>query len=184
MTKQQNPTGLGVQVFAGALAAIAAALVGSTLGVAGTVLGAGVASILTTGGAALYQRMHARVARKGPPWLPLAAGGVLAFLLGMLVITGLELASGEQLSGGHGTTIGGIVRSNPGPGSTTRPAEIVPSVPGSTPPVTTPPGPTSSTAPTTSTPPTTSGETTSPPTTTSPPATSTTTGPPPPSGTG
>jgi len=181
MTKQQNSSGLGVQVFAGALAAITAALIGSRLGVAGTVLGAGIASVLTTGGAALYQRMHARVARTGPPWAPLVAGGLIAFAIGMLVITGLELASGTQLSGGQGTTVGGIVRSNPGPKPSTRPVEIAPT---STPTVTSPSGPSSTTVETTPTAPPTSGETTAPPITSTPPATSTTTGQPAPSGVG
>jgi hypothetical protein len=184
MSKQQNSSGLGIQVFAGALAAITAALVGSTLGVAGTVLGAGIASILTTVGAALYQRMHARVARSKRPWMPLVAGGVITFALGMAVITGLELARGEQLSGGQGTTLGGIVRSNPGPERSTRPAEILPSQSGSTPTVTSPSAPTSTTVETTPNPPPTSGVTTSPPTTTSPPAISTTTAPTHPSGIG
>ena len=181
MSKQQNSSGLGVQVLAGALAATTAALIGSTLGVAGTVIGAGIASVLTTVGAALYQRMHARVARSTPPWVPLVAGGLIAFVLGMAVITGLELARGEQLSGGHGTTIGGIVRSDPGTKPATRPAEIAPS---STPTVTTPSGPSSTTVETTPSPPPTSGGTTTSPVPTSPPATSTTTGPPPLSGAG
>nr|WP_240519635.1 hypothetical protein [Amycolatopsis antarctica] len=45
-----------VQVAAAALAAVTAALLGSTLGVAGTVLGAGMASIVTTVGSELYLR--------------------------------------------------------------------------------------------------------------------------------
>lgn len=44
------------QVLAGALAAVTAALIGSTMGVAGTVVGAGVASIISTVGGALYLR--------------------------------------------------------------------------------------------------------------------------------
>jgi cell division septation protein DedD len=43
-------------VVAGALAAVTAALLGSTLGVAGTVLGAGVASVVTSVGGELYLR--------------------------------------------------------------------------------------------------------------------------------
>ncbi|GAB1514780.1 hypothetical protein [Actinophytocola sp. KF-1] len=44
------------QVLAGALAAVTAALIGSTMGVAGTVVGAGLASIVSTIGGALYLR--------------------------------------------------------------------------------------------------------------------------------
>ncbi len=44
------------QVLAGALAAVTAALLGSTMGVAGTVVGAGLASVVSTVGGALYLR--------------------------------------------------------------------------------------------------------------------------------
>jgi hypothetical protein len=44
------------QILAAALAAVTAALLGSTLGVAGTVLGAGVASVVTTVGGEVYLR--------------------------------------------------------------------------------------------------------------------------------
>ena len=44
------------QVLAGALAAVTAALIGSTMGVAGTVVGAGLASVISTVGGALYLR--------------------------------------------------------------------------------------------------------------------------------
>jgi hypothetical protein len=44
------------QVLAGALAAVTAALIGSTMGVAGTIVGAGMASIVSTVGGALYLR--------------------------------------------------------------------------------------------------------------------------------
>jgi hypothetical protein len=157
------------QVLAGALAAITAAVLGSTMGVAGTVVGAGLASMVTTVGGALYLRSIQRtkqgvqsvrnlvVARAGttsvtivdtepesestqppesaepgetneigpdddgeqPParrklrWPALIAAGVLAFALGMMVVTGVEWLRGEPLSGGEGTTVGGIVRSQP-----------------------------------------------------------------------
>jgi hypothetical protein len=44
------------QVLAGALAAVTAALIGSTMGVAGTVVGAGLASVISTVGGTLYLR--------------------------------------------------------------------------------------------------------------------------------
>jgi hypothetical protein len=168
------------QVLAGALAAITAAVLGSTMGVAGTVVGAGLASVVTTVGGALYLRSIQRtkqgvrsvrslvVARAGttsvtlvderpaepapadepetvqdddaepeppaeqetgrlevveqeqPPtrrrlrWPALIAATVLAFVLGMLVVTGVEWIRGEPLSGGQGTTIGRIVRAPQG----------------------------------------------------------------------
>ncbi|TNC28086.1 hypothetical protein [Amycolatopsis alkalitolerans] len=55
--KETGRTGLKpAQVAASALAAITAAFLGSTLGVAGTVVGAGIASIITTVGGELYLR--------------------------------------------------------------------------------------------------------------------------------
>jgi hypothetical protein len=179
------------QVMAGAMAAVTAAVLGSTMGFAGTVAGAGLASVVTTVGGALYLRSIQRtkqgvatvrdmvVARAGatsvtlaeerpateaeaaaaglaapgepgentddpataepawraggddsgddsgeraeivPPaaparrklrWPALIAASVLAFVLGMMVITGVEWLRGEPLSGGDGTTIGRIVR--------------------------------------------------------------------------
>ncbi|MPZ84971.1 MAG: hypothetical protein GEV28_33130 [Actinophytocola sp.] len=141
------------QVLAAALAAVTAALLGSTVGVAGTVVGAGLASIVSTVGGALYLRSIQRtrrsvqsvrnkvVTRAGattvtltdeepepepeeerPPssrrigWPAMIVGSVLAFVLGMTVITGIEWIRGEPLSGGEGTTVGDIVRTHPGGG--------------------------------------------------------------------
>ncbi|MEV6912540.1 hypothetical protein [Amycolatopsis sp. NPDC051071] len=60
MTKETSEKtekqGRVVQVTAAAMAAITAALLGSTLGVAGTVAGAGLASVITTLGGELYLR--------------------------------------------------------------------------------------------------------------------------------
>jgi hypothetical protein len=57
------------QIAAGALAAVTAALLGSTLNVAGTITGAAIASIVSTIGSALYQRSiertHESVLRVG-----------------------------------------------------------------------------------------------------------------------
>jgi hypothetical protein len=143
------------QVLAGAMAAVTAAVLGSTMGFAGTVVGAGLASIVTTLGGALYLRSIQRtkqgvqtvrdkvVARAGgtsvtlveeepeapaegeddqPParrklrWPAIVVGSVLAFALGMMAVTGVEWLRGEPLSGGEGTTVGGIVRSGQGGG--------------------------------------------------------------------
>lgn len=43
-------------------------------------------------------------------WPAVVAGSVLAFVLGMLVITGVEWIKGEPLSGGSGTTFGEVVQ--------------------------------------------------------------------------
>jgi hypothetical protein len=151
------------QVLAGALAAVTAAVLGSTMGVAGTVVGAGAASVVSTVGGALYLRSIQRTGQgvrsvrnlvvtragsttvtvveksevpakpedsaesadgpeegeKQPPparrigWRAVVVGSVLAFVLGMAVITGVEWLRGEPLSGGEGTTIGEVVRTQP-----------------------------------------------------------------------
>lgn len=59
MTKETKQTGTQLkttQVAAGALAAVTAAVLGSKLGIAGTVSGAGLASVITTVGNVVYQR--------------------------------------------------------------------------------------------------------------------------------
>ncbi len=54
---EKEKSGLRIaQILAAALAAVTAALLGSTIGVAGTVVGAGLASIITTVGGELYLR--------------------------------------------------------------------------------------------------------------------------------
>lgn len=58
MTEEKKTRKLEIrptQLVAGALAAVTAAFLGSTLGVAGTVIGAGVASLVSTLGSAFYQ---------------------------------------------------------------------------------------------------------------------------------
>lgn len=150
---KKHETGFAVQVLTGGLAAITAALLGSTLGVAGTVLGAGVASVVTTIAAAAYARSiqhtrarvrlaQGRVAGRADEPEPdggtesgedqeqsrrlsrpaLIVATVLTFALGMLAITGFEWISGHRVSGGQGTTIGGIVRPQPGPTTVERPS--------------------------------------------------------------
>ena len=191
MSQKQETDSIRIsQVMAGALAAVTAAVLGSTMGFAGTVIGAGLASVVSTVGGALYLRSIQRtrqsvesvrnlvVARAGatrvtlvdeepaappassvpdpssvpdvpdapdvpdgsepsdtapageeqpPParrlrWPALIAASVLAFVLGMLVITGVEWVRGAPLSGGAGTTVGGIVRTHPGGGGGNTPA--------------------------------------------------------------
>jgi hypothetical protein len=57
MSEKDNTENIRIsQVLAGALAAVTAALIGSTMGVAGTVVGAGLASVISTVGGAVYLR--------------------------------------------------------------------------------------------------------------------------------
>ncbi|GAB3485176.1 hypothetical protein FB471_2724 [Amycolatopsis cihanbeyliensis] len=150
-----------LQVLAAGLAAVTAAFLGSSLGVYGTVLGAGVISVATTIGSELYlrslhrtkeaarrsrvlaggrSRQEKAVSAEGAPegddrtvplprpgqeepgveegartrlgrlrWPLIIATSVLAFVLGMLVLTGFELTTGKPVSGGEGSTIGRIV---------------------------------------------------------------------------
>ncbi|MFL6123944.1 hypothetical protein [Actinophytocola sp.] len=179
--KTENTEGVRIsQVAAGALAAVTAAVVGSTMGVGGTIAGAGLASVISTVGGSLYLRSIQRtresvltvrakvVGRSGgatvlvsdedperpvvpgeevaatpatdepaeetsdqPPagrahgprrWVVLAATTVAAFVLGMLVITGVEWVRGESLSGDTGTTFSSIVDPHRGSGGTEDPA--------------------------------------------------------------
>src|SRR4051812_29332681 len=69
-TREKNGGQLSaLQVAAGALAAVSAAVIASFFGVAGTVIGAAVASVVSTVGAAVYtesmRRTHAGLRRAG-----------------------------------------------------------------------------------------------------------------------
>lgn len=160
------------QVIGGALAAMTAAFLGSRLSVAGTVVGAALASIVAAVAGNLYtaslhttqekvktvfqgkvagSAMPATVTEVGsaepvPASSAPAAGTVrsvrrlplrrilpaalAAFALAAAVLTGLELATGQALSGGHGTTItqvtesrGTAPRPRPSPAATTDSSE-------------------------------------------------------------
>ncbi|HWC84210.1 MAG TPA: hypothetical protein VG756_30000 [Pseudonocardiaceae bacterium] len=66
-TEEKTNKGIGltpIQLIASTLAAITAAFLGSTLGVAGTVIGAGAASLVSTVGSALYQQSLARASSR------------------------------------------------------------------------------------------------------------------------
>ncbi|WP_290056793.1 hypothetical protein [Amycolatopsis solani] len=152
--KTEEKSGLRIaQVAAAALAAVTAALLGSTLGVAGTVVGAGVASVVSTVGGELYLRslqrtreaaLKARVLatsgirRRGPAepgeipiaeqptvqlpkpaedgpsrlrklrWPLIIGTSLAAFAVAIVVIVGFESATGTQIGGGTGTSIGKI----------------------------------------------------------------------------
>jgi hypothetical protein len=176
------------QIFAAGLAAVTAATLGSTLGVAGTVLGAALGSVVTTVAAEFYLRSLKRVrtrtrdnsdkpdesvqdGEERPPqrvrWQLLAGVSVAAFVLGMVVITGIEWVRGEPLSGDAKTTIGGVLQPPRQPSG-------IPTQRSTTPPPTTttvtvtPPPSTPSTPSATTTPPPsgTSGSSSSPPSTT------------------
>ncbi|MBE1465991.1 hypothetical protein [Kibdelosporangium phytohabitans] len=179
------------QIAVAALAAVTAAILGSTLGVAGTVLGAAIGAIVTTVAAELYarsiDRVRSRVVKsdagvpdnkteksiRGVRWQLLTAGALVAFVLGMVVITGIEWVRGEPLSGDGKTTIGGVLqrpehgeqKSTPSqktpPPSTVTVTETPSSTPSRTPPptTTTPPPTTGSGSSSPSTPP---GSTTDP----------------------
>lgn len=50
-------------------------------------------------------------------WKRSALGAAVVFVVSMIGITTFELASGNDLSGGHGTTVGSVVRGEQGSGS-------------------------------------------------------------------
>ncbi|SFB60324.1 hypothetical protein SAMN05216266_12546 [Amycolatopsis marina] len=175
---EENSAVKPIQVAAAALAAITAAFVGSSLGVYGTVLGAGIISIATTVGSEIYLRSLRRTkeaarrtrmiaaltdARTRQPrsvpvtveagaephdttaidkadpadtamfvaegdgesgnrrlgklrWPLIIGTSVLAFVIGMLVLTGFELTTGNAVSGGTGNTVSKIIGGGAGQG--------------------------------------------------------------------
>ncbi|WP_433408387.1 hypothetical protein ACQPZU_19395 [Saccharomonospora azurea] len=184
-SEKSEKSGLSpVQVAAAALAAVTAAFLCSTLGVYGTVVGAGLLSVVTTVGSELFMRSlertknAARVVagrrkreaahqdldrtvylpavtqqrwdehaaamertrvlaspgpvensrarrqwwrRRGPV---LAATSALAFVIGMLVVTGYEGVTGKALSGDGSTTVSSIVRGDGQVGGDRTPPEV------------------------------------------------------------
>ncbi|WP_327234094.1 hypothetical protein OG349_08855 [Streptomyces sp. NBC_01317] len=169
------------QVAGSAVAAITAAVLASQLGVYGTIIGAGVVSVVATCGASVFQHVFRRTGeqirvvtvqakpkgrqvpaeppslRKAQPdrtpdgefgratgefgeatvhgtrvrgWKRPVRAAVVVFLVAMIGITGFELISGHDLSGGKGTTVGTAVsgghhRSAPSrtPGGTPAPGQ-------------------------------------------------------------
>ncbi|MFJ8649613.1 hypothetical protein ACIRNI_26275 [Streptomyces sp. NPDC093546] len=131
------------QVAGSAAAAVVAAKLAAKLGVYGTVLGAGVISVIATCGGPVFQHLltaagervravrrprstasaepgpahgefggattyRARTLVRGRRRSVIAAA--LVFVLAMAGITAYELISGQDFSGGGGTTIGSVVR--------------------------------------------------------------------------
>lgn len=139
-----------VQVVASSAATICAALTASRLGVAGTVVGAGVMSLVATVGSALYSRWlyrgtdllreagrSPRVPRPALPRLSvrgavgLALAPLLVFAIGIGGLTAAELLRGQSVaaaSGGSGasarTTLGAAVESVTPAGSADEPTPV------------------------------------------------------------
>src|SRR5215210_3918097 len=125
-----------VQVLAGALASVSAAVVASTFGLAGTLIGAAVTSVVATVAGALYtrslERARARIRirrnpRTGtlerelvaPPaaprpisWGLVAGAAALVFVLAIGAVTAVELAARKPVASLLGRTV-------PEPGVTT-----------------------------------------------------------------
>lgn len=128
------------KVLAAAGAAATSAVLGSALGAAGTVAGAAIGAVATTVASVLYQRslertrtalgrMHPGATVPGPRVSPEETTvlapvpsprrrrrvravllGVLAFVLAMATITGVELARGSTVGGSDpGTSVGRVV---------------------------------------------------------------------------
>ncbi|MFB6981864.1 hypothetical protein [Streptomyces scopuliridis] len=142
------------QVAGSTLAAVAAAVLASRLGVYGTIAGAGVVSVIATCGGPVFQHLFRRTGeqireatvqakpggrqvpvRDGPAEPPVPDGqfgeatthgtrvrgwkrpfraAVVVFVVAMAGITGFELAAGQDLNGGKGTTVGYVVRGGGG----------------------------------------------------------------------
>ena len=126
-TGQQRQPSLGVtgpQIFSGALASVTAAVIASYFGIAGTLIGAAITSIVATVGGALYrqsiEQAQARVVlRRNPktgevqkevvapeesrskrrlPWGPIIATIVLVFALSLGAVTAVEVAARRPIA--------------------------------------------------------------------------------------
>lgn len=87
-----------VKLVASVLAAATAAVLSLRLNVAGTIIGAILASAVTTVGAAYYQRSMEREKR----WQVIAVGGLLVFVLTVLTVTSVQLVTGKPTSADPG----------------------------------------------------------------------------------
>jgi hypothetical protein len=121
------------KLLAGAGAAVTSAVIGSFFGVAGTVVGAAIGSVASTIATSLYERslnttsdrIRARLNAGGvdveerpeppapKPWARWAGVTAMVFLLGMLVVTGVEFAKGSSIAGTPGTSVGGVLEPSP-----------------------------------------------------------------------
>lgn len=154
------------QLVAGSMAAATAAALGSRIGVLGTITGAALGSVVSAVAASLYVGSLARarhVLRSGRrvvpgersplPWKPMVATSAIVFALAAAFLTGVQLASGKDVTG---TSIGTGPRtasspqvdtdgggSRPDPASTGTPA---PSTPATEPTTTPAPEPSTATA--------------------------------------
>jgi hypothetical protein len=128
------------KVLAGAGAAVTAAVIGSFFGVAGTVVGAAIGSVASTIASSLYElslnttrdRIKARLIAGGNvdvvedrpepapprPWGRWFGATALVFLLGMLVVTGVEFVKGSSIAGTPGTSVGGVLEPSSSGGDT------------------------------------------------------------------
>ncbi|MGI5458628.1 hypothetical protein ACQEWB_36760 [Streptomyces sp. CA-249302] len=127
------------QVAGGAVAAVVAAKLASYFGVYGTILGAGLVSVIATCGGSLFQHFFRRtgeqlrdaaatsgLGEQAPPapgeftegtvyrarvrsWKRPLVAAALVFGVTMAGITGYELVSGSSFSGGGGTTVSDAV---------------------------------------------------------------------------
>jgi hypothetical protein len=137
-----------VNLIAGCLAAVTAAVLASFFGVAGTIIGTALGSIVGTAGTAIYTHSIRRTQRRlntlrshGVPtpstagglhlsarnWLMIGIAAVAAFAITMTVVTGVEAAARKQLwaivtgqkSSGPTTTVGAVTGAQAPPSTPT-----------------------------------------------------------------
>ncbi|CAL9650068.1 hypothetical protein SUDANB95_06560 [Actinosynnema sp. ALI-1.44] len=89
------------QVVAGALGAVTAAVLGAKLNLAGTVVGAAVASVVSTVGAALYQHS---IERTRVRWAAAGLSAALVFVVGVVAFGSAERVRGTAVPGPVPTT--------------------------------------------------------------------------------
>lgn len=89
------------QVVAGALGAVTAAVLGAKLNLAGTVVGAAVASVVSTVGAALYQHS---IERTRVRWAAAGLSAALVFVVGVVAFGSAEQVRGTAVPGPAPTT--------------------------------------------------------------------------------
>ncbi len=82
------------QVIAGALGAVTAAVLGTRLNLAGTVVGAALASVVSSVGAVVYQHS---IERTKVRWAAAALSAALVFLVGLITFGGVDRVVGTAV---------------------------------------------------------------------------------------
>lgn len=129
------------ELSVGAVSAVVAAFLGSRLGVAGTLIGAAIAST-TVGIVSTSLKAAVHHVKGRPKWVAVSilSTAAITFAIALVLITGKEVTTGTSLDGRPGATTVGRQVSTPSPSADASPEPTESQVPPTTTPVPEPTG--------------------------------------------